>query len=55
MGQIIGLVEKIITVQVMDILIAIGIILFFRIFSSSFSYIIISMFKLKENKVKKIK
>lgn len=42
-------------VQVVDLLIAIGIILFFRIFSSSFSYIIIRMFKIKEKKSKSIK
>lgn len=42
-------------VQVVDVLIAIGIILFFRIFSSSFSYIIIRMFKIKEKKSKSIK
>lgn len=42
-------------IQVVDLLIAIGIILFFRIFSSSFSYIIIRMFKIKEKKSKSIK
>ena len=40
---------------IMDILIAIGIILFFRIFSTIFSYIIIRMFKIKEKKSKSIK
>ena len=41
--------------QIMDILIAIGIILFFRIFSNIFSYIIIRMFKIKEKEPKSIK
>ena len=40
---------------IMDILIAIGIILFFRIFSNIFSYIIIRMFKIKEKEPKSIK
>lgn len=55
MEQITNLIENITTVQVIDILIAVGIILFFRIFSSSFSYIIIRMFKIKEKKAKNIK
>lgn len=55
MSQVISIIESISAVQVIDILIAIGIILFFRIFSSSFSYIIIRMFKIKENKTKNIK
>lgn len=55
MNQIINLIENISAVQVIDIAIAIGIILFFRIFSSSFSYIIIRMFKMKEKKTKNIK
>ena len=41
--------------QITDIIIAIGIIIFFRIFSSGFSYIIIKMFKIKSKKDKKIK
>lgn len=55
MEQITIFIETITTVQAIDILIAIGIILFFRIFSSSFSYIIIRMFKIKENKSKRIR
>lgn len=55
MSQIIGFIEEIMAIQFVDILIAIGIILFFRIFSGSFSYIIIRMFKIKNNKAKKIK
>lgn len=55
MEQITSLIENVTTVQMVDILIAVGIILFFRIFSSGFSYIIIRMFKIKEKKQKKIK
>lgn len=55
MEQIKNFMENINAVQVIDILIAVGIILFFRIFSSSFSYIIIRMFKIKEKKAKRIK
>lgn len=55
MEQITNLIENITTVQVVDMLIAVGIILFFRIFSSSFSYIIIRMFKIREKKAKNIR
>lgn len=55
MEQIKNLIENMTTVQVVDMLIAVGIILFFRIFSSSFSYIIIRMFKIKEKKAKNIR
>ena len=55
MEQITNFIENITAVQVVDVLIAIGIILFFRIFSSSFSYIIIRMFKIKERKSKNIR
>lgn len=55
MEQIENFIENITAVQVVDIVIAVGIILFFRIFSSSFSYIIIRMFKIREKKAKKIK
>ena len=55
MEQITNFIEKIRALQIIDILIAIGIILFFRIFSSTISYIIIRMFKIKEKKVKNIK
>ena len=53
MEQITNLIENITTVQVVDLLTALGMILFFRIFSSSFSYIIIRMFKIREKKAKK--
>ena len=55
MEQLIRFFENITTVQIIDIAIAIAIILFFRVFSASFSYIIIRMFKIKEKKAKKIK
>lgn len=55
MEQIKNFISHITTIQIVDILIAIGIILFFRIFSGSFSYIIIRMFKIREKKVKNMK
>ena len=55
MEQIKSFMSHITTVPIIDILIAIGIILFFRIFSGIFSYIIIRMFKIREKKVKNIK
>ena len=55
MEQITNFIENMTTVQVIDIAIAIGIILFFRIFSGTLSYIIIRMFKIKEKKAKSIK
>lgn len=55
MDQIVNFVENIKTEQMLDIVIAVGIILFFRIFSSTISYIIIRMFKIKEKKTNKIK
>ena len=58
MDQIVEFIENIkqITyVQIVDILIAIAIVIIFRIFSSSIAYIIIRMFKLKVENKKKIK
>ncbi len=55
MEQIQNFLSNITTIQIIDIWISIGIIIFFRIFSSAFSYIIIRMFKIKEKKNKKIK
>lgn len=55
MNQILSFFENTLTVQIADLLIAIGIILFFRIFSGTISYIIIRMFKIKEKKAKNIK
>ena len=48
-------VKQIISVQMLDVAIAIGILLFFRMFASAFAYIIIRMFKIKEKQVKNIK
>lgn len=55
MEQINGLIDYISGIQLLDILIAFGIVIFFRIFSSSISYIIIRMFKFKEKNKNKIK
>lgn len=58
MSQIVEWIEcikKVTSIQIMDIIIAICIIIFFRIFSSSIAYIIIRMFKLKVRNKKKIK
>ncbi len=55
MEQFIKWIQGITAVEIADMMIAIGIILFFRIFSSSLAYIIIRMFKIKEKKGKKIK
>ncbi len=55
MEQITNFIENITTAQLVDIIIAVGIILFFRIFSGTLSYIIIRMFKIKEKKAKSIK
>lgn len=41
--------------QVIDVLIAIGIIIFIRIFSASISYFIVRMLKIKERKPKRVK
>ena len=50
MDQFTSFIENIKTLQIVDILIAVAIILLFRILSSTFSYIIIRMFKYKEKK-----
>ena len=52
MNQMIKFIENVSAVQLMDIIIAIGIILLFRIFSGTISYIIIRMFKIKEKNLK---
>lgn len=54
-SQIVDYIENISSLQIMHIVIAICIIILFRIFSSSMSYIIIRMFKLKTRNKKKIK
>ena len=55
MEQITNFIENITSVQILDIVIAVLIILFFRIFSSGITYIIIRMFKIKVRNSKKIK
>lgn len=55
MEQISIFIQNVTAIQVIDIVIAVGIILFFRIFSGTISYIIIRMFKIKEKKAKSIK
>lgn len=58
MDQILEVIENIKQIryiQIVDILIAIAIIVLFRIFSSSIAYIIIRMFKIKVQNKKKIK
>ncbi len=55
MDQINNFLSQITSLGIIDILIAIGIIIFFRIFSSSIAYIIIRMFKLKSKKAKDIR
>ena len=55
MEQITNFIESIKALQIIDILIAVAIILVFRILSSTFSYMIIRMFKFKSKKAKDIK
>ena len=55
MQQITDYISSISSIQIIDIIIAIGIIILFRIFSSGLAYIIIRMFKLKVRNKKKIK
>ena len=55
MEQITEFFKNITSVQIIDVWIAIGIIVLFRIFSGGLAYIIIRMFKIKEKKSAKIK
>ncbi len=55
MEQISEYIKSISSIKLVDIIIAICIIIFFRIFSSTIAYIIISMFKLKTKNKKIIK
>ncbi len=55
MNKIVDFIQNVTSVEIIDILIAVVIILFFRIFSSALSYIIIRMFKFKTKNSKKIK
>ena len=55
MEQFEELITNIASIEIIDIIFAIGIIIFFRIFSSWIAYFIIKMFKWKEKSKKKIK
>ena len=55
MEQLVEFWNRLTSIQVVDIIIAIGIIVFFRIFSGTFSYMIIKIFKIKSKKAKEIK
>lgn len=55
MDKIIALIEKITVIDIIDVLIAIAIIIFFKIFSSAFAYIIVRIFKIKVKNSKEIK
>lgn len=55
MNQLSGLMDNIMAVQIIDIVIAVSIVILFRIFSSSLSYIFIKMFKFKTRNKRKIK
>lgn len=55
MEQIGNFISNITSLQIVDILIAIGIIIIFRVFSSTIAYAIIRMFKFKSKKAKDIK
>ena len=50
-----GFIADITAMKIIDLAIAVGIILLFRIFSGTIAYIIIRMFKIKEKKAKNIK
>ena len=55
MEQLAEFWERLTSIQIVDIIIAIGIIIFFRVFSGTFSYMIIRIFKIKSKKAKEIK
>ena len=55
MEQLADFWARLTSIQIIDIIIAIGIIVFFRIFSGTFSYMIIRIFKIKSKKAKEIK
>ena len=55
MEQLVEFWNRLTSIQVVDIIIAIGILVFFRIFSGTFSYMIIKIFKIKSKKAKEIK
>ena len=55
MEQLVVFWNRLTSIQIVDIIIAIGIIVFFRILSGTFSYMIIRIFKIKSKKAKEIK
>ncbi len=55
MDQIVEFWNRVTSIQIIDIIIAIGIIVFFRILSGTFAYMIIRIFKIKSKKAKEIK
>ena len=58
MKQVVDYISSISSIQIIDIVVAICIIILFRIFSSNIAYFIIKMFKFKtknKNKIKMIK
>ena len=55
MEQLVDFWNRLTSIEIVDIIIAIGIIVFFRIFSATFSYMIIRIFKIKSKKAKEIK
>ena len=55
MEQLADFWTKITSIQIIDIIIALGIIVFFRVLSGTFSYMIIRLFKIKSKKAKEIK
>ena len=55
MEQLVAFWNKLTSIEIVDIIIAIGIIVFFRILSGTFSYMIIKVFKIKSKKAKEIK
>ena len=55
MEQLVDFWNRLTSIQIVDIIIAIGIIVFFRILSGTFSYMIIRIFKIKTKKAKEIK
>ncbi len=55
MEQLVDFWNRLTSIEIVDIIIAFGIIVFFRILSSTFSYMIIRIFKIKSKKAKEIK
>ena len=55
MEQLADFWTKITSIQIIDIIIALGIIVFFRVLSGTFSYMIVRLFKIKSKKAKEIK